>query len=145
MDWPLTSELWRVVALGLLLPLAGCAEDGPRPDCPARAAFEIVVRASSGPLPSQTAIVVDHSGGTEEYRLDAPHKREIVLCEALRADSGAEAGAADDVLAVACELWTRSLTSVEVRAPGYAPLARELELETEAGCISTQAVELLLD
>jgi hypothetical protein len=136
-------ELCKLALGGLWI--AGCAEETPRTDCPARAAFELVVRAPNGPLPRQTTITVGHSGGMEQYRLDAQEKREVVLCEELRADAGDDAGGAGDVLSVYCELWTRSLTTVEVKAPGYAPLERQLPLETQESCIHTQSIELLLD
>jgi hypothetical protein len=140
MERSIYPELRGLLALCALL-IGGCADEEPRPDCPARAAFEIVVRAADGPLPRQTAITVGHNGGTEAFRLDSGDQGEVVFCDAVYAGDGGN----DDVVAIACDLWTRSLTSVEVKAPGYPPLERELQLETEDGCIETQSVELLLD
>lgn len=133
-----------MLALGVL---AGCSEDPPPEDCPARAAFHVVVRAAQGPLPTQTAISIDHGGGTEEFRLDQPLEPEILFCEPSYSDAGvvdADAGKSE-VLSVGCDLWTRGTTDVTVKAPGYPLLERQLAVETTDGCIQTQQVELLLD
>jgi hypothetical protein len=141
----------RVIYPELLLALLacgalGCSEEEPMENCPARAAFHVVVRAQGAPLPDQTQIKVDHGAGSEEFQLDAPNRSpEILFCEPVSADAGVDAGGSDDVLSLACDLWTQGATAVTVTAPGYPLLEEELEVETESGCIQTVDVELLLD
>jgi hypothetical protein len=149
---PLIRSTARVVPVLGLVVLVACSEEPPSENCPARAAFHVVVRAAQGPVPSQTAISIDHGGGTEEFRLDEALKTELLFCEALYADTdaGLEAGATIDagkseVLSVSCDLWTQAATEVTVKAPGYPLLERQLAVETADGCIETQQVELLLD
>jgi hypothetical protein len=126
--------------------LAGCSEDPPSEDCPARAAFHVVVRAAQGPLPTQTAISIDHGGGSEVFRLDVAMETEILLCEPMYADAGAADAGKSEVLSLACDLWTQGATDVTVNAPGYPLLERALAVETaDDGCIQTQEIELLLD
>lgn len=137
----------RAAALALFaFGISACAEEEPKEDCPARAAFHVVVRARSGPVPTQTAITVDHGGGSEEFRLDVPMKTEILFCKPMYDgdDGGPDAGKID-VESVTCDLWTQGATDVTVEAPGYPLLERELEVETDDGCIQTVNVELLLD
>jgi hypothetical protein len=56
-----------------------------------------------------------------------------------------DAASGDDVLSLSCDLWTQGATAVTVTAPGYPLLEKQLEVETESGCIRTVDVELLLD
>jgi hypothetical protein len=140
-DLPGRCGLFVLLLAGAL----GCSEEEPKEDCPARAAFHVVVRAEGAVLPGETLITVDHGAGTEEYRLDAPSTApEILFCEPLWLDAGADA-ASTDASSVSCELWTQGATEVTVSAPGYPPLEKQLEVETEDGCIRTVHVELLLD
>lgn len=125
----------------------GCSEDDPKEACAARAAFHVVVHADGAALPAATLITVDHGAGTEEFRLDSPsNSPEVLFCDPLYADADAASDASTaDVSSLSCELWTQGATEVKVSAPGYPLVERQLEVETEDGCIRTVHVDLLLD
>jgi hypothetical protein len=133
----------RLACFTLALAAAACSSDPPNaPTCPARAAFHLVVRASDGPLPVETAIKIEHGGASEEeFRLDRPDaKPEVLYCTPGRADA-----APDKVVEVACDLWTQAETRVTVTAPGYTELVTNLEVESSGRCIETSRVELALE
>lgn len=121
---------------------AGDDDDDPKQCTKVQAAFDLSVRAVSGPLPADTMITVGYAGGEETYRLDTAQQLEVVLCNKVAPDGGDAGG--KEVTAVHCKLWTQSAATVTVTSNAYPTVERDLTAVKKNGCFETQAIEIVL-
>ena len=124
-------------ALTLALLNVSCSSDDGRKECTLRPAFELTVRAASGPVPDDMRLKVKYGGGTEEYSVsDTTQTQEVVFCQRRDPDGGVpEAGL--PVGEVFCKLWTQGAADLTVESSKYPKLERTLEAKADGDCILT--------
>ncbi len=115
----------------------GCSSDDGRKECTLRPAFELTVRAASGPVPDDMRLKIKYGGGTEEYAVsDTTQTQEVMFCQRRGSDGGVpEAGVpAGEVF---CKLWTQGAADLTVESSKYPKLERTLQADADGECILT--------
>jgi hypothetical protein len=139
---------WRGLTLVAGLLAVGCPEEDTEPcDGPVKA-FRVLVAASDGPLPPDTALAVHHGTGIAEYHLDQEPdpSGHVLFCEpATRAGEPIEVSDGGPIEALVCALWTDGAARVIVTATGYPKLDEQLDPKLEGSCLRTLDVDLLLE
>ena len=130
--------------LALVTCASACSSDDPREECALRPAFELTVRAASGPVPDDLYLKIKYGGGVEEYRVsDTVQTQEVMFCQRRDADGGApEAGAA--AKEVFCKLWTQGAATLTVETSAYPRIERALEAKADGDCILTVEESVVL-
>lgn len=144
----------------------GCSEDSVLSEpCPRDVpAFRVQFVAPDGSLPTETTLTVMFGGaGVESYSVEEGNEDNRTLCcrpgDVLDDDfpsvSCDESGLSESdgglAAAIHCEMWTDGAATVEVEAPGYAPLEETLVAELdededleECSMLITREVEVVL-
>jgi hypothetical protein len=139
---------WRGVTLVAGLLAVGCPKEAPAPCEGPVMAFRVLLTATDGLLPPDTAVVVEHGTGTAKFELDqepGPSGHVLFCWTATRAGEPIEVSDGGPVEALVCELWTDGAAHVTVTATDYPTLDRELDPTLEGSCLRTLDVDLSLE
>lgn len=127
---------------------AACNEGGPPASCPTPGAtFIVTLSAGGNTLPQDTEVTLRFGGQVDVYRLAAPCCPKVMFCNPVALDGGAvDAGPAQRVEALRCEIWTGGSATLLVRASTYSDLSEELLAKSDdCGGVLTQNVPLELE